>query len=108
MLPYLQRDIELILKGIIEREKEVILKYGLLYTSSNADQVICMISTEITPKKAHSSPKFNCCSKSCYPFLRAANNPYFVFQGKVPESNPNKEIPTSPHKLTLVFHLPET
>lgn len=65
---------ERILKGIAERETEIILKYGLLHTPSNSDQVVCMLSTKITPKKAPSSPKFKFCPKPFYPFVRAVNN----------------------------------
>lgn len=65
MLSYLKRDMEIILKGIIEREKEIILKYGFLYSPSNADQVICVISTEITSKKSPTSPILKLCPKPC-------------------------------------------
>lgn len=76
MLPYLKRDMETILKGIIEREKEIILKYTL----SNDDRVICMISTEITLNIAPSSPKFKDHLKPHYHFVRAANNQFPCFK----------------------------
>lgn len=66
-----------------------------------------MISTEITPKEASGSPKFKFCPKPRYPFVRGANNPFSLFQGGVPKTNPSKEILISP-QFTLVFHLPET
>lgn len=87
---------ERILKGITKRETEIILKYDLLYTPSNHDQLICILSTKITPKKTPSSPKFNFCPKSFYPVVRAVNNPFSLFQGRVPKTNPNKEILMSP------------
>lgn len=107
MLPYLKRDMETILKGITEREKEIILKCDLLYTLSNDDQVICMLSTEITLNTAPSSPKFKDHPKPHYHFVRAANNQFSLFQGGVPKTNPKKEILIRP-QLTLVFHHPET
>ena len=69
--------------------------------------MICVISNEITPNTAPSSPKFKVHPKPRYPFVRGANNPFSLFQGGVPKTNPKKEILIRP-QLTLVFHLPET